>query len=295
MPRPSAHDLAKAPLYAYATIDPETQVPVAMGGTFRAVRDGDVVWTNQGERVDLGSFVADAVRCTETGGPVTALAYPLHAQYHALAKAAAEGGEDVEAHLDDVRALRAAHPDDPSAIEDVQLRSDLHMMDALAAGLRDRPVDPPQAERGPDPLIKLMSRETRVEEGQWRRLADEPAFQAEAFRAMARAMLAPSLGNAASLEDLRVLYIPPTEVERAGAIRRWVAGCGNSREIAPMSHPAMPGYVTGVPVLAERDDVTLLSFRDQMGTYAYVWKTTPDVVLDAGPDEDDEPLPGMGW
>lgn len=293
MPRPSAADLAKAPKYATVMLDPEDLAPM-VGNRFRALRDGEVVWTDQGERMDLASFVEGSVRCTESGVPVVSLSIPLHAQYHGLSSMPAEMNEDVQAHLEDIRAMREALPANPLEIADINERASVHMLDALMAGLTDRPVAPAQ-ERGPDPLIRLMARETRIEEDNWSKLADMPEFQAAPLRRLARDMLAPVLGNAASLEDLRLIMIPKDEIERGGALRRWIAGCKDSREIEPFRHPAMPGYVTGVPILAERDDVTMVTFQDMMATYAYVWKTTPDVVLDVGPEDDEDDAPRPAW
>lgn len=295
MPRPTHAELAKAP--RYVTLLALTEEGPEFGTAFRALKDGDVVWTDQGERMALEDFVGGSVRCAEDGSPLVSLGYPLHVQYDTLRKASEANVElDVDAHLDDLAAQRMALPFDASEIEDLPTRAGAHLYDALAAGLTDRPVELPPEERGPDPVIRLMSRETRIEEGNWQRLSDMPTFQAAPLRRMARDMLAPVLGNMATLEDLRMIMIPKDEIERGAALRRWIAGCPESREVGTFAHPAMPGYRTGVAVLAERADVTLVTFEDAFASYAYVWKSTPDVVLDLGPeDPEDDEAPGPRW
>lgn len=294
MPRPTNAELAKAPVYA--TLLALTEEGPEFGTAFRALRDGDVVWTDQGERMALDDFVGGSVRCAEDRTPLVSLGYPLHVQLDTLRQARAANGDlDVDAHLDDLAAQRMALPFDASEIADLPTRAGAHLYDALAAGLTDRPVDPPQ-ERGPDPVIRLMSRETLIGEENWQKVADMPTFQAAPLRRMARDMLAPVLGNMATLEDLRMIMIPKDEIERGAALRRWIAACPESKEVGTFAHPAMPGYRTGVAVVAERADVTLVTFEDAFASYAYVWKSTPDVVLDLGPeDPEEEEVPGPRW
>jgi hypothetical protein len=108
---------------------------------------------------------------------------------------------------------------------------------------------------------------------------------------MARDMLRPVLGNSAQLEDLRLLAMPRSEVERAAAVRRWLTGSGDVRELQPFTHPAMPGYKTDTPMLAERDGVTVLLFSDMRGTYAYAWQTDPDTKPAIRQEPEERPFP----
>ena len=301
MPRPSEAQFRDAPVYRlYDEPDGDLGEPV------RAVREAEAVWLQGGGAMPASVFDALAVRCAADGTPVIPVAAGLTVQRHALSRAAGEG---LVGHLEDVDALRQAAG--PVEGMSVPSRMDAHLHDAIRSATRD-PVLPQQAIGGYDPFVEaaedvgadetqtpdmVLARievDTGIDAGRWVEVKRYPTYMIEPIRAAARQMLAPVLGNTASLEDLRRLEVPLGEVERYNALMRWMRDAGEVRTLPVFRHPSMPGYVTSEPMLGELNGVTLLVFKDFKAAYAYAWQTDPDHAPKV-PVEPEEPPPfGFG-
>lgn len=300
MPHPETPRLAQAPTFRLI----ESHIPVAgspedaditLSLPKRAVRVADGTLIEGRERPLPDEIFKDmAFRCTENGLPIVRTNLPLFVQYQALKLAGEQmiPSPDLSGHRDDLIALRAALPLDVTDIEDLDLLKDAMMFDALRASPRDPKLPQadleaaaPAAPHRPeiDPVLLRMEADTRISPDQWKRVIDLPGFMAEPLRAIARQMLAPVLGNAADLEDMRVLPLPFAEVERAAAVRNWLRRAPETRDMEPFTTPSMPGYVTSPPIFSEKDGVGVVYFEDFQSAYAYAFQTNPDLTLEAPP------------
>jgi hypothetical protein len=298
MPHPELHRLPEGAIYRMITdrVQFEDRIQLEFSDPIRCLRVEDgVLQQGRGDVIPHEEFNADAFRCTDEGIPVLPVDTPVSWQLEALREAAKtiQPAPELGAHFADIAAMRQRMP----ALEemDPQTRNDALTYDALMLDVKDTRVPqkyigevtsraPEKAEL--DPVLQRIDRETRVAPEEWQRLIDMPRYQTEPLRAIARAMLAPVLGNAADLEDMRLLRMMPNEVERSAALKRWVRNSDESRELAPFSHPSFPGYVTGVPLFAEKDGVGIVFFDDHHASYAYAFATDPELKLEL---KDDEP------
>jgi hypothetical protein len=273
---------------------------VTLGRPFEAVRVG-VNLVRAGLALD--EFEARmTVRCLSDGTPVTPLAAPLYIQITALRlRESDEEDASVAGHIADLAALRATIGDPAAKGVTPEMQAETHMYDAhlnapLDTVLPQRVVDAWTDDDIPakptiDPVIRKIQEETRVDEGSWQRVIDLPQHRVSQMRAMAREMLRPVLGNSAQLEDLRVLPMGHSEVERANAMRGWIKGADDIREMPPFTTQSMPGYKTSDALLADRDGVTLLMFSDMGGTYVYAWQSDPENAPKIRAEPEERPFP----
>ncbi|AOG03047.1 hypothetical protein [Bosea sp. RAC05] len=306
MPHPDLNRLANAPTYRMI----ETAIPVA-----EAPDDADIVLSipKRALRLDEGMLLEGrdnplphavfsdmAIRCTDQGAPIVRATMPLFVQLRALNLAQEQLEADLSGHREDLIALRAAMPANVTDIVDDEMRKDAMLFDVLRADPRDPKMPQADLDAAPapaphrpeiDPVLLRMEADTRIGVEEWTRVIDLPPYQSEPIRAIAREMLAPVLGNAADLEDMRVLPLPKDEVERSMAVRNWLRKAPETRELQPFSTPAMPGYATSAPIFSEKDGVGVVYFEDFMSGYAYVFQTNPDLVLDVVVDPDRPPRP----
>ncbi|BCB22032.1 hypothetical protein [Bosea sp. ANAM02] len=301
MPHPELHRLPEGAIYRMITdrVQFEDRVQLEFSDPIRCLRVEDgVLQQGRGDVISHEEFNVDAFRCTEDGFPLLPVDTPISFQVESLREAAKtlDPAPDLSAHFADIAALRRRMPE--LAALDAQARNDALTYDALNLDVKDPRVPqkyigevtsraPEKAEL--DPVILLIEQQTRVAPENWHRVIDMPRYQHESLRAIARAMLAPVIGNAADLEDMRILKMDPNEVERSAAMKRWVRNAEESCELAPFSHPSFPGYETGVPIFAEKDGVGIVFFEDHFASYAYAFATDPDLKLELRDDEPPAP------
>ena len=273
----------------------------------RALRDVDgTVRLQDGRTLPLDEFLPVAARSDETGVVICRMGAALYQQSLALRRAAARGLDGVGAHVADLADLRRLFgPADASPAA-----FDLHMTDIFTSRVRDHVVRQEDLEAGavaaaeealisprpvfevldmnpldvetPDKVIARIQQDTGISADRWVPVSAYPTYMIEQVRGMARAMLAPVLGNVASLEDLRRLEIRHSEVERHQSVLKWVSQAEERKDLPPFTHPKMPGYVTSAPVLAEMNGVTMLVFSDFNAHYVYAWQSDPDMSPDLG-------------
>lgn len=298
MPHLELHRLPEGAIYRMITdrVQFEDRIQLEFSDPIRCLRVEDgVLQQGRGDVISHDEFNADAFRCTDDGMPILPVDTPISFQVEALREATKtiDPTPDLSAHFADIAALRQRMPELDAL--DPEARNDALTYDAMTLDLKDPRVPqkyigevtsraPEKAEL--DPVIMRIEQETRVAPESWQRVVDMPRYQQEPLRALARAMLAPVIGNAADLEDMRVLMMTRAEVERSAAMKRWVRNSDESRELDPFSHPTLSGYQTGVPVFAEKDGVGVVFFDDHEGSYAYAFATDPELKLEL---KDDEP------
>ena len=299
--------LAEAPLFRLIQqVIPDPENPenglATLGEALRGLQVDQTVYID-GRRRPLPAdvFYEQAFRCTENGLPVCrASVKDLTRQRHELdhAKQMIQPTPDLDRHYADLVALRARHPEIASTIADPETRIDIMSYDVLDCGARDNRVTQadlaaivPEEPRDPllDPVLRRIEAETRISPEEWVYAIERPEFKVEAVRALARDMLSPLFGNAADLEDARMLLLDRAEVERINRLRAWIKSDPSSKTLAPFQHRMVPGYKTSEPLFNDKDGVALVFFEDTMAAYAYTWQSNPDLKLNIDPPDEPDP------